>query len=197
MGIKKIPFFFFVFFHLVPCLIDSAEICPIQWCTKDEPTIRFPFTLKDHGSEVCDSPCYTLSCDEMNKTVLELPDSGKFFVRNLYDFLHKIEIYDPDDCLPKRILKLNLLGTAYHLGELGVSYHKYSFLNCSSSIDIAPHTVIAVDVPTASIAPLNTSCLHIADVPIPNSPFRTDVPVDLNENFVLSYPACQKKSKIP
>ncbi|KAI3903931.1 hypothetical protein MKW92_047374 [Papaver armeniacum] len=213
MGIKKIPFFFFVFFHLVPCLIDSAEICPIQWCTKDEPTVRFPFTLKDHGSEVCESPCYTLSCDEMNKTVLKLPYSGKFFVRNLYDFLQKIETYDPENCLPKRILKLNLLGTPYHLGELGVSYHKYSFLNCSSSIDSllkittklthirclssTTHTVIAVDVPTASIAPLNTSCLHIADVPIPNSPFQTDVPVDLNENFVLSYPACQKKSKIP
>ncbi|RZC91376.1 hypothetical protein C5167_027437 [Papaver somniferum] len=139
MGIIKIPFFFFVFIHLVQYLIQGAEICPIQWCAKDEPTIRFPFTLKDRGSE------------------------------------------------------------------------KYSLLNCSSSIDILlkiitklthirclssfVHTVIAVDVPTSSIAPLNTIFMHIADVPIPYSPFQKDVPVDLNENFVLSYPTCQKKSE--
>ncbi|XP_026425265.1 putative RING-H2 finger protein ATL21B [Papaver somniferum] len=146
----------------------------------------------------------------MNTTVLELPFSGKFFVRNLHTFRQKIEIYDPDNCLPKRILKLNLSGTAYHLGELGVSYQKYSILNCSASIDdllkmttkltyirclsSSTHTVIVTDVSTANIVLLNTSCLHIADVPIPYSPVQKGVPVDLNENFVLSYLTCKKKS---
>ncbi|XP_026440559.1 putative RING-H2 finger protein ATL21A [Papaver somniferum] len=146
----------------------------------------------------------------MNKTILELPFSGKFFVRNLYNFPQKIEIYDPDNCLEKRILKLNLSGTAYHLGEHGVSYQKYSFLNCSSSIDSllkittklthirclssSTHTVITADVPTANNFSVNTSCLHIADVPIPYSPIQKGVPVDLNENFVLSYLTCKKKS---
>ncbi|KAI3903930.1 hypothetical protein MKW92_047373 [Papaver armeniacum] len=209
MGIIKLSVFFFVFLRSVPYLIEGAEKCPNQWCTTDEPIIRYPFTLKNLGGEVCGSPCYELNCDEMNKTVLEFPFSGKFFVRNLYNSLHKIEIHDPDNCLPERILKLNLSGTPYHLG---VSYQKYSFLNCSSSIDSllkittnlthirclssSTHTVIAIDVATANIIPLNTSCLHIADVPIPYSPIQKDVPVDLNENFVLSYLTCKKKSKI-
>ncbi|KAI3862151.1 hypothetical protein MKW92_020631 [Papaver armeniacum] len=220
MGIIKYSFFFFVF---LPYLIEGAgaEKCPIyQWCTKDEPTVRFPFTLKGRGSEVCGSPGYELACDEINKTVLELPFSGKFLVRNVYSFLQKIEIYDPDNCLPKRILKLNLSGTPYQLGEVGVSYQIYSFLNCSSTIDSllkittkvthirclssSTHTIIATNVPTTNIATLNTSCVRIADVPIPNSAIKKDVPVDFNENYVLSwswlelppYLTYQKKSKI-
>ncbi|KAI3983634.1 hypothetical protein MKX01_016298 [Papaver californicum] len=191
MGIIKFSFFFFVFLRFVLYVIEGTgtEKCPIyQWCTKDEPTIRFPFTLKGRGSEACGYSSYQLTCDEMNKTVLELSFS---------------EIYDPENCLPKRILKLNLSGTPYQLGEVGVSYQMYSFLNCSSSIDrlleittkvthirclsSSTHTVIATNVPTANIALLNTSCVHIADAPIPNSPIRKDVPVDLNENYVLSW----------
>ncbi|KAI3891372.1 hypothetical protein MKX03_031468 [Papaver bracteatum] len=224
MGIIKSSFFFFVFLRLVPYLIEGvgAEKCPIyQWCTKDEPTVRFPFTLKGRGSDACGSPGYELTCDETNKTVIELPFSGKFFVRNVYSFLQKIEIYDPDNCLPKRILKLNLSGTPYQLGEVGVSYQTYSLLNCSSSIESlleitkkvthirclssSTHTVIATNIPTANITPLNTSCVRFADVPIPNSAIERDVPVDFNENYVLSwswlelppYLTYQKKSKIP
>ncbi|KAI3969764.1 hypothetical protein MKW92_038519 [Papaver armeniacum] len=207
MGIIKFSFFFLVFLRLVPYYIEGAgaEKCPIyQWCTKDEPTVRFPFTLKGRGSEVCGSPGYELACDETNKTVLELPFS---------------EIYDPDNCLPKRILKLNLSGTPYQLGEVGVSYQIYSFLNCSSTIESllaitknvthvrclssSTHAVIATNVPTANIATLNTSCVRFADVPIPNSAIKRDVPVDFNENYVLSwswlelppYLTYQKKSK--
>ncbi|KAI3886798.1 hypothetical protein MKW98_017150 [Papaver atlanticum] len=222
MGIIKFSFFFFIFLRLVPYLIEGAgaEKCPIyQWCTKDEPTVRFPFTLKGRGSEVCGSPGYELACDETNKTVLVLPFSGKFFVRNVYSFLQKIEIYDPDNCLPERIRKLNLSGTPYQLGEVGVSYQTYSLLNCTSSIESlleitkkvthirclssSTHTVIATDLPTANIAPLNTSCVRFADVPIPNSAIKRGVPVDFNENYVLSwswlelppYLTYQKKSK--
>ncbi|MCL7039987.1 hypothetical protein MKW94_019706 [Papaver nudicaule] len=123
------------------------------------------------------------------------------------------------NCLPKRILKLNLTGTPYQLGELGVSYQTYSLLNCSSSVEglrkitkelkhirclsSSAHTVIATNVPVANIAALNTSCVHIANVLIPNSPSQRDVSVDLNDRFVLSwswlelpaYLTYQKKSK--
>ncbi|MCL7038190.1 hypothetical protein MKW94_026282 [Papaver nudicaule] len=223
MGAIKLSFFFIVFLQFVPYFIEGAEVCPIyQWCTKDEPTVRFPFTIKGRGNDTCGSPGFQLSCDEINKTVLELPFSGKFFVRNVYSFLQKIEIYDPDNCLPKRILKLNLTGTPYQLGELGVSYQTYSLLNCSSSIEgllkitkefkhirclsSSEHTVIATNVPIANIAALNTtSCVHIANVPIPNSAIQRDVSVDLNDSFVLSwswlelppYLTYQKKSKFP
>ncbi|RZC84808.1 hypothetical protein C5167_047590 [Papaver somniferum] len=204
MDVIKISFFFVVFLIFIPYPIRGAETCPIyQWCTKDEPTVRFPFTLKGRGSEVCGSPGYELTCNEMNKTVLELPFSGKFFVRNVYSFTQKIEIYDPDNCLPKRILKLNLSGTPY---ELGASYRKYSFLNCSSSIDSllnitklvhisclssSTHTVIATNVSIANIAPFNTSCLLIADVSVPISPTEDDGSLDLNESFFLSWPWLQ------
>ncbi|MCL7038192.1 hypothetical protein MKW94_026284 [Papaver nudicaule] len=114
--------------------------------------------------------------------------------------MQKIEIYDPDNCLPRRILKLNLSGTPYNLGP---SYRNYSFHNCSSSIDSllnitklvrigclssSTHTVVATDVPIANIAPLNTSCELIAYVLMPNSPVQEDGSFDLNESFFLSWP---------
>ncbi|KAI3886799.1 hypothetical protein MKW98_017151 [Papaver atlanticum] len=182
MGIVKFLVFFFVFLRFFPHLIEGA------------PTVQFPFTLKGHGREECGSPGYQLTCDEMNKTVLELPFSGKFFVRSL----QKIEIYDPENCLPKRIPKLNLSGTPYQLGS---SYRKYLFLNCSSSggslrhitklihiscLSSSTHTVFATNVSIANIAPLNITCVHIADVQVPILPIQDDDSFNLNEKFFLT-----------
>ncbi|XP_026424760.1 putative RING-H2 finger protein ATL21B [Papaver somniferum] len=211
MGTVKFLVFFFVFLRFFPNLIESAgaEKCPIhQWCAKEEPTIQFPFTLKGRGREECGSPGYQLICNEMNKTVLEFPFSGKFFVRRVYSSLQKIEIYDPENCLPKRILKLNLSGTPYQLGS---SYRKYSFLNCSSSGDSlrnitnlieirclssSTHTVFATNVSIANIAPLNTTCVHIADVQVPILPIQDDDSFNLNEKFLLSWPWHQTPSDL-
>lgn len=203
MGTLDISFFFLIFFLNIlqnfPNFVTSEELCPIyQWCGKDEPTIRFPFTIKGHKNELCGYPGFNLKCNSLNRTILELPNSGEFLVLNIYSFMQKIEIYDPDNCFPKRLLNLNLSGSPYKLGD---STRNYTFLNCSASINnlikvstlLKPinclssltHTIIATNVSTHNISPFNTSCEVIATVLVP---LTTDgVPYEFTDKFVLSW----------
>ncbi|KAI3891373.1 hypothetical protein MKX03_031469 [Papaver bracteatum] len=164
MGIVKFLVFFFVFLRFIPHLIEDSAFDRRCWCRKmsntswyfflwykqDEPTIQFSFTLKGRGREECGSPGYQLTCDGMNKTVLELPFSGKFFFFCIHVLYQK---------------------------------KKKKKKNCLSS---STHTVFATIVSIANIAPLNITCVHIADVQVPTLPIQDDDSFNLNEKFFLT-----------
>ncbi|MCL7027085.1 hypothetical protein MKW94_010245 [Papaver nudicaule] len=133
MGVSVLIFLFFFPFLCFPCLIASIENCQDQQCSKDEPAVTFPFRLKGRHGEHCGYQGFDLSCNTLNKTVLELPFSGVFVVQSIYhnSTANEIQLRDPDNCLPRRLLnKLNLSGTPF----FGMSYKNYSFFNCSSDI---------------------------------------------------------------
>ncbi|XP_026440897.1 putative RING-H2 finger protein ATL21A [Papaver somniferum] len=177
----SILFFFNFFFLLFPGSVTCRTTChtPLS-CGNGEPGVLFPFRLEGRHREVCGIPGFSLSCSSSNKTVLELPLPGKFFVQNIYYNLRVIEIYDSDNCLPRSLLNLSLLGSPYQSDGRN---ENYTFLNCSSaSVDLSnisslyvhihclsssAHTILATNVTTHRIQPLNSSCEVIDTVSVP------------------------------
>ncbi|KAG2309740.1 hypothetical protein Bca52824_029488 [Brassica carinata] len=73
-------------------------------CGPLEAPIRFP---------LCDHPGFNLHCTDLNKTVLDLPMSGTFLVRDIDYYKQQIYISDPENCLAKRLLTFNMSGSPF------------------------------------------------------------------------------------
>nr|DAD19202.1 TPA_asm: hypothetical protein HUJ06_020665 [Nelumbo nucifera] len=131
--LELIPFFFFL---LLFSAVDGE--CPSSVCNKHEPIIRFPFRLTGAQAKNCGYPGLDLSCD-MGRTILKLPSSSRqFFVRNINYFMQQIQIYDPSDCLPERLMNLSLSGSPF----VGIHYQNYTFMNCPSEFTTSRFTPI-------------------------------------------------------
>ncbi|KAI3977086.1 hypothetical protein MKX01_004061 [Papaver californicum] len=177
----SVSFFFNFFLLIFPGSVTCRTNCltPLS-CGNGEPRVLVPFRLEGCHSEVCGYPGFNLSCSSSNKTILELPFSGKFIVQNICYDLWVIQIHDSDNCLPRSLLNLSLLGSPYQLDGRN---EKYTFLNCSSaSVDLSnisslyihihclsssTHTILATNVTTHRIQLLNSSCAVIATVSAP------------------------------
>ncbi|KAJ4950332.1 hypothetical protein NE237_027164 [Protea cynaroides] len=53
-------------------------------CSDDGTDIQFPFRIKGRQPKHCGYPGFAVSCTVRKETVLALPFSGSFFVRNIY-----------------------------------------------------------------------------------------------------------------
>ncbi|XP_020866877.1 RING-H2 finger protein ATL20 isoform X1 [Arabidopsis lyrata subsp. lyrata] len=84
--------------------------------------IRFPF---------CGHPGFNLHCNNLNKTVLELPMSGTFLVDRIDYSKQQISISDPEDCMVKRLLTFNTSGSPF---SNGLSTVYYTFLTCPNEV---------------------------------------------------------------
>ncbi|KAI3893398.1 hypothetical protein MKW92_051893 [Papaver armeniacum] len=171
-----LPFFLF-------CLLSiSAGV---------EPIVSYPFRIKGRQDEQCGYPGFDLTCDKLNRTVLELPFSEPFLVHEInYDstYNNEIQLRDPDDCLSRRFLNhLNFSGTPF----VGIRFTDYSFFNCSSNISFsffAPimyyithisclssstHTVFAASSGSVDSWWLQRNCSLIASLPVPVEKYYT------------------------
>ncbi|MCL7050729.1 hypothetical protein MKW94_008496 [Papaver nudicaule] len=136
MGSSKTIFSLLLFFFLCsPHFTASAKNCRNNKCGKGEPVISYPFRIIGRQDKRCGFPGFDLTCDELKRTVLELPFSGRFFVKsitrfNLQNMYNEIQLQDPDDCLARRYLnQVNLSGTPF----FGINFIGYSFYNCPSN----------------------------------------------------------------
>ncbi|KAI3933008.1 hypothetical protein MKW98_029241 [Papaver atlanticum] len=91
--------------------------------------IRFPFRLKDLQPIHCGYPGFELSCTKNNKTEVELPFSGKFFVKDINYTFQNMEIYDQNDCIPGRLMNFNLSSNSPF--KRRDEFENYSYINCS------------------------------------------------------------------
>lgn len=127
MDLDLFPLFFFIFiFLLSTAAAASSLVCEESSCHRREPDIRFPFRLDGHQPEPCGYPGFNLSCDATMQTILKLP-SGDFSVQAIDYGAQEIWINDPNHCLPRLILSLNLTGSLFS----GIYHEKYSFFRCS------------------------------------------------------------------
>ncbi|KAI3903916.1 hypothetical protein MKW92_047359 [Papaver armeniacum] len=172
---------FFLVFFPVSVTCQTLAYCRYpQSCGAGEPQIRFPFALDGRQSKACGDSGFDLSCNSSNKTVMQLPYSGQFFVQDINYTSREMKIYDPDNCLPRRLLNLRLpQSVPYKLGGLN---QDYTFLNCSSSsVDLtnisslyspigcmssSTHTILVTDVSNLNV-PFNSSCKLIVTVSAP------------------------------
>ncbi|KAI3886810.1 hypothetical protein MKW98_017162 [Papaver atlanticum] len=179
MGIPFITFFFIFLFSFAK-FGESSDRCVRIRCSKNEPVISFPFRIKGRQNEWCGYPGFDLTCNDKNRTVLELPFSSPFYVHhiNYGSNSNKIQLHDPDNCLPKRLLdnQLNLSGTPF----IHIHNKNYSFYNCSSvrsfnststpmisCLSTSGRPVFATSAANPDSLSLNQNCELIANVQVP------------------------------
>ena len=132
----------FMFFFLIILFVEEMIGSPSpddycmtssNGCGQEGVVIQFPFRLK-HQPYHCGYPGFELSCSENNQTMLELPDSVKFLVKNVFYKSQEIIVQDPDDCLARQLPNLSLaaspfwLKTSVHLLQLFLRQHRIIIL---------------------------------------------------------------------
>lgn len=118
-----------VLLYLIFPAVYALNDCPFSFCGNNSFLIRFPFQLEGEQSPYyCGYPGFNLICTNNKKTVLELPYSGEFYVRSINYLTQQIQLYDPKDCLPKRLLSLNFSSSPF----ITTFSRDYTFLGCSS-----------------------------------------------------------------
>lgn len=120
-----------------PYKVMSNNNCSISKCAdfSGSPNIRFPFQVKSSGQDPtnsCGHPGFDVWCDGDSKnTLIGLPRSGNFRVKSIDYGAQEMWINDPNNCLPKRLLTLNLEGSPF----AGVYHQDFSFFNCSKTLN--------------------------------------------------------------
>ncbi|KAF9601954.1 hypothetical protein IFM89_024417 [Coptis chinensis] len=175
MGFLRVLPPLFLVFLFYTNFATSQKNCPVR-CGGDErePKIHFPFGVNGDERQSCGYPGFNLSCNN-NGTVLDLGSSGKFMVRGIDYVTRAVAIYDQENCLPKRLMNLNLSNSPFKS-----AYSWYvGFYNCSSPpdpsyrIDPIPclstsnYSIYATTSPNPTIIP---SCEFINSVAVPAWP---------------------------
>lgn len=185
-----------------------ARNCSTDFCRHNSSIpIRFPFTLESNRHHNCGYPGFSVRCSSMGKTVLKLPRSGEFFFRDINYAKQQMWLYDPGNCLPGRLMKLNLSGSPF----LAPHYLDFTFLSCpknqtseSGIIDcLSNDTDVVLATYNKLWADLMVSlyCKIIGIVPVPTSQrirLSRGFLVDLNKDIQLSWhdpdcKACERK----
>ncbi|XP_017973202.1 PREDICTED: putative RING-H2 finger protein ATL21A [Theobroma cacao] len=195
-------FFIFFFFCSYLHTTTSTDTCIRAACRSTKPEIRFPFRIEGRQSKSCGYPGFDLSCDSSNQTILELPYSGKFSVQGIDYAAQEIWINDPNNCLPQRILWLNLSGSPFNV----VNYQNFTFFNCSldylkygfnpiACLSGGNYTVFATSS-TKVVSSLSSSCQRVTTVAVPVEWASHDqiLKSDLSNNLRLTWdkPKCRK-----
>ncbi|KZV57678.1 hypothetical protein F511_03138 [Dorcoceras hygrometricum] len=154
MGLPKVLSFAFLLF----LESHARNDCSAFICGNNQFEVRFPFRLVGQQPQNCGYPGFDLSCGSQGaKAVMTLPYSGDFWVRDVDYLMQEIKLYDPDGCLPRRLLSLNLSSSPFTSG-----YSKnYTILSCPP--EFARYRFTVVDcLSTDNSLVLATSSMNLA-----------------------------------
>lgn len=205
MNVLNLLFSFFLASFIE--IVCTQSPCSSAVCARNEPVIRFPFRLQNRQFKSCGYPGFDLYCDtSTNRTLLELPFSGRFSIQAIDYATQELWINDFNNCLPERILSLNLSNSPF----TGLFYQNFTFFNCSLSgytkyrlnpiacLSGSTHTVFA----TSSLSVISllsqpsSSCRPFASKEVPVEwPFYGQIlSSDLSDDLRLTWkaPACGK-----
>lgn len=185
----------------------NIETCLDTVCQMNEPIIRFPFHIEGRPQAMtCGYKGFKVLCSEEGQTLLNLPYWGELKIQTINYAAQELYVNDPNNCLPKRLLSLNLSGSPYD----AVYYQEFTFFNCSFNLeyliarykpipclsDYSNYGVFATPSKTASSVHLSSVCELVETVRVPvQSPFYDHVlSSELNEDLRLSWdsPPCGK-----
>ncbi|KAL5075538.1 hypothetical protein RYX36_014522, partial [Vicia faba] len=109
----------------------ESEACLDTACHTNQPPIRFPFYIETiQPNNTCGFPGFKLLCNNKNgknQTLLNLPYMEEFNIQKINYATQELFVNDPNNCLPKRLLSLNLSSSPFH----AVYYQQFTFFNCS------------------------------------------------------------------
>lgn len=190
----------FLFLSILPSL-STAESCSISKCINDKFSIRFPFRIPEQQPARCGYPGFNLACNKAGITTLNLYSSGQFYVRDIDYATQQIQLYDPEACLPRKLLEGFKISDSPFMPLFS---QNFTFLSCPSQFAISRFPVLGClsnstnsVVATSSMSfvkSMSTACKIIATLPVPVS--RPDeaegFSSNLNGDLVLTWysPAC-------
>ncbi|KAE8682028.1 putative RING/U-box superfamily protein [Hibiscus syriacus] len=123
-----ILFHFFFISSVAAVGLDPAstypEGCRPTSCKRGGPSVRFPFRLKGLQSDDCGYPGFTLTCNNNNHTVLELPQSVKLLVKHIDYKNQRIQVYAEDGCVQNQLQNLTLSSSPFNLRLGSDSYYE-------------------------------------------------------------------------
>ncbi|MCL7023047.1 hypothetical protein MKW94_006037 [Papaver nudicaule] len=180
------------FFFFLQTAITCQETCLSLQCNVGEPSISFPFRIKDRHGEQCAYPGFNIVCDSLRKTVLELPSThglGKFYVRDISYFTKQIRLYDPQNCLPQRYLDLQSKQFDISPFEAFAS-HTYSFFDCPPSIRTDFTAALTLGLYT-----FPATCVHNL-WPLYITPYSSSDPIQVSTNQFLKDYVCLLRASV-
>ncbi|KAF3654158.1 putative B3 domain-containing protein-like [Capsicum annuum] len=199
--------FFFSSFLLFSSVYANYD-CPLDSiCGNNSFDIRFPFGLEGpRNLQHCTyNPGFNLKCNNQGRTILNLPGAGDFYVRDIDYLTQEIQLYDPSNCLPKRLTHFQIPSSSVYKA---VSYRNYTFLTCSTDSVTSLFNVIGC-MSDSSTSTLATSSINLArdmkslyncsinntlSLPVSWTPeFEAVFSSDLTNDLVLTWdePNCQ------
>lgn len=101
------PFIITLLFLYITNTTHASGQCNTTQCEKSFVTIEFPFYLKNTQPESCGIPGFELQCNK-STTIFNLPIAGNFTVNDINYHSREIKLSDPNNCLPKKLLSLDL-----------------------------------------------------------------------------------------
>ncbi|XP_059311115.1 putative RING-H2 finger protein ATL21A [Lycium ferocissimum] len=198
---------FFVSFLLFSSIYAKHD-CPLDSiCGNNRFDIRFPFGLEGpENLQHCTYPGFNLKCNNQGRAILNLPGAGDFYVRDIDYLTQEIQLYDPSNCLPKRLINFQFPPSS---NFKAVFYRNYTFLTCSTDLVTSKFSVIGC-MSNSTISTLATSSMSLANqmkslyncsvlnstLPLPVSwtpKYEAVFSSDLNNDLVLIWdePNCQ------
>ncbi|KAL2921885.1 putative RING-H2 finger protein ATL21A [Bienertia sinuspersici] len=118
----------------MPHMSSSAQCCETKECYRKfsstynySISIKSPFRLIDVQPDSCGCRGFNLHCDDELGLLLELPYAGNFTVEYISYHLRETRVFDPNECLPQKLLTLNLTATPFG----GTQFANYQVYNCS------------------------------------------------------------------
>lgn len=157
--------------------------------------VSFLCNYKADDSKTVAIPGFVMDCSiQRNRAVLNIPYSGDFHVRDVDYLKQEIQLYDPNDCLPWRLMDFNLSSSPF----MADYYRNYTFLSCPSDYTISQITTINC-LSNSTVSVLATSSMNLAramnmcsvivTLPIPVSlPFQNQgFSSDLNDDLKLTW----------
>lgn len=186
---------------------STTETCLDTICHTNQPLIRFPFYVETkQPNNTCGYPGFKLLCNdktEKNQTLVNLPYMEELNIQKINYATQELFVNDPNNCLAKRLLSLNLSASPFH----AVYYQQFTFFNCSVHFkyltspykpilclsDSSKYNVFATPSRTV-VLHLSSVCDMVDTVNVPvQTPFYDHVlSSELNDDLRLSWnsPPC-------
>ncbi|GLT61356.1 hypothetical protein SLA2020_340690 [Shorea laevis] len=103
----------------------SDSGCEVERCGTTK--VKFPFRLPSQPPH-CGYPGFNLSCSERNEALLHLPNLSNISVKNIDYMKQLIQVYDPDNCFPKKLTSDPLSSSYFNLAE--GSKYDFTLFSC-------------------------------------------------------------------
>ncbi|XP_075477494.1 putative RING-H2 finger protein ATL21A [Primulina tabacum] len=117
----------FIIFLFIPT-VHSKKGCSTSVCGNKNLPIRYPFQLQGQNQKGCDYLALNLTCSSIQDVpLLNLPDFGDFYVRNINYSANTIQLHDTNDCLPSRFINAKASSSPL----IALSYQNYTFFSCA------------------------------------------------------------------